>query len=270
MTTAHPLDPHLTALRTDLSSIAVDLRWAYADAWWPTRIDPTAPRQHPLPEVRAAVDPDHVPGRKYDLGVGDDTTRATLAIVTDHLRSIELRTAAALHLTGRHPEQPALHRPSPYSSLEQLDGTIRNIRWRLTAIDDDTAHLTKLERSAIRHQLRHSAGRADQAVRHLAKALGRGDTGGVAHAEPKCRICGIRPQAQRDHQVRQPNGSRRTVKRASQGGRCDTCATYFRRNGNERSRDLDKATVEDALAAARRRRARGEDHADSPLPRATA
>ncbi|MCU1488277.1 MAG: hypothetical protein JWN67_5023 [Actinomycetia bacterium] len=252
----HPLDPHLAALRRDLTTITTDLRWAHTDAWWPTTLDRDAPRATTVVSPIRDTNPDQIPGPKYALGVGDDRTRTALTTVIEHLRSIEIRTAAAVHLTGRHPQQPAVVQPDTHASLEHLDLTIRHISCRLDTLTIDGPHLAHAELAAVRHQLRHAAGRADTAARVLTKALNRGDTRGLAHAEPKCRICGIREQATREHQVKDANGDRRTVKRASRGGRCHTCSNWFLRNGTERPRTLDG--IDDALAAARRRATRHE------------
>lgn len=250
----HPLDPQLTRLRRDLATIADDIRWAYTDAWWPTRPDPTAPTGR-APAIRPPDDnPDNVPGPKHAIGLGDDTTRAALAVTAHDLATIEFRTAAALATIGIT-RQPPVIRPNEHATLHQLERTIAGITTRLDQLREHGANLPPQHRAAPRHQLRRADTAADRAVRRLHTALNRGATEGIAHAEPLCRICNIRPQAMREHQIRTPNGSRTTT-RPSKGGRCDTCSQYFVRNGNERPRELD--TIDDALAAAARRRARGE------------
>jgi hypothetical protein len=261
---AHPLDPHLTQLAADLRRIADDLRWAHADAWWPATHDPLEPSSRSGsrdtdPVDERAADPDHVTASRYDLGMGgDDITRRCVEQVAQQLRLIEFRLAAAIWTANTRAQQPALHKPAGTSPLDELETTITACIWRATAIRDDVAQLGHATRSAVRHHVKLAARSSGRAVRELDTAMSRGETGGVAHAEPKCRICEIRPQAQREHQVRQANGSRATVTRASKGGRCDTCSQYFSRNGNERPRALDQDNVDDALAAAGRRRARGE------------
>lgn len=261
---AHPLDPHLAQLDGDLRRIADDLRWAHADAWWPATHDPLEPSSRNSTrdterDTNKTDDPDHIPARRYDLGMGgDDTTRRCVTLVAVQLRLVEFRLAAGVWTANLRPQQPGLQKPSGTSSLAELETTITACIWRATAVRDDASQLDPPTRSAVRHHVKIAAHASGRAVRELGTALSRGETGGVAHAEPKCRVCDIRPQAQREHQVRQPNGSRATITRASKGGRCDTCSQYFSRNGNERPRALDQDNVDDALAAAGRRRARGE------------
>lgn len=254
---SHPLDPHLSAIREDLVTVADELRWAYSDAWWPTTSDPTAPsRTGADGVVEVSTDPDVVRGPKYALGLGDDTTRAALGEVIGELAHLEVRVAVAVFEAGRRRRQPSLVRPDHLAQLVELDLVVAGIGWRLDALGEDGPGLGRPALKVVRTHLAEGRGHADRCVRRLSKALGRGKAAGVAHAEPRCRICGIRPQAQREGQVRLPNGDRGAGMRPSKGGRCDTCAQWFARNGQERPVGLD--TVDDALAAAARRRGRGE------------
>lgn len=258
----HPLEPHLSRVRADLTQLADDIRWVHSDAYWPTRTDPLEPTR-PTTRTQAVLldraDPDTIDAPKYALGVGgDDTSRDVLAEATAQLQRLEFHLAAAVFNAGRRRRQPGLQRPEGASPRTTIDATLVGCSWRLDALHADADGLGRPQLAAVRHHLRAARNASDRAIRVCARALSRGETTGVAHRERPCRICGVRPQAEREHQVRMPNGSRATVTRPSKGGRCDTCATWFTRNGSERPRDLDSDAVDDALAAAGRRASRGE------------
>jgi hypothetical protein len=252
--TGHKLASPITHLRNDLDHLADDLRWAYNDAWWPTATDPNAPsRRNTTNDDRPRpTSVDHLDAAPYDIGIGDHLSRAALETAITHLATIETRLARAVYEARTRHRQPALNQPGPHSSLPYIEITLIACSWRLTTLDHDTPQLDPRRIAAIRPHLNAARSAADSAVRALGRALNRGDTLGIANAEPKCRICGIRPRAER----RTTNGATR----ASKGGRCDTCAQWHQRNGTERPRNLDRDAVADALDAARRRRTRGEGY----------
>lgn len=221
------------------------------DAWWPTGGGLDKPKGASLARPVDTHDPDHVPGSTYDLGVGDHRSRAAVQESAGRLAVVEARLASAVLDAGVRARQPALVKPTPTSGSDHLVRAVASCRWRTAALAEDGLLVTPAGLRAVRIHLRPAATESARVSRLLGRALGRGSTGGIAHAEPKCRICGIRPRAERSG----PNGTTR----ASEGGRCHTCAQWCQRNrGQERPRSFDEDAVGDALAAAARRRTRGE------------
>lgn len=212
-------------IRRDLALLDDALRWAWNDGHWQTNATPRPPK---APRAAPSIidDPDRVPGPRHDIGIGSHRRRAAYHAAVTHLDAAEKRLTVAAALEG-HPMPRQLAKGH---DLDQALAAISYARRRLDAITSDQRGL-----------VRGAAKELDQAVRLLNDAFAEGEAGDPtthAVAEKPCRICEVRPRADKA------------------GGRCATCASWFHRNGFERPTKLD--AVHDAHAAARRRRQRGE------------
>ena len=212
-------------IRRDLALLDDALRWAWNDGHWQTNATPRPPK---APRAAPSIidDPDRVPGPRHDIGIGSHRRRAAYHAAVTHLDAAEKRLTVAAALEG-HPMPRQLAKGH---DLDQALAAITYNRRRIALITSDQRGL-----------VRGAAKELDQAVRLLNDAFAEGEAGDPtthAVAEDPCKICSIRPRADRA------------------GGRCNTCATWFHRNGYERPTKLD--AVHDAHTAARRRRQRGE------------
>lgn len=247
--------PELIArCRTDLGLLPDLIAWAHADGYNPTN----TPTERPMSvyaglsavddlgdwlpasalAASAPTDPDHVPGPRYDLGLGSHTSRHAYTTAIAHINAAELSIATAwTFTTGRRPNllKPlASHQPG------------RAIR----ACQNSRRRLDDLVLPAYPYATRVLIGRAAANLNTAwttlngAFTIGAADPNTQARAKSEmCVNCGIRERAQRA------------------GGRCHTCKTWRDRHGYERPADkLDSHA--DAIAAQERRAARGEGYGE--------
>jgi hypothetical protein len=222
----------------DLDTLRDALLWAHTDGWWPEAPNPERTSKRPATANVAPdpVDPDQLPGPRYDLGVANHLRRDALRRTTSDLARIEQRLVIAAYLTGAD-RQPVAVAPTAASTPHELDLCVRSCRRCLDLI----ARGAPSKRAD--QLVKQAATAADRAWRTMSKAFDRGPTDGNATAEPMCRTCGIRPRA-----------DRRTE--------CKTCATWRQRNGAQRPKKLDDEHRRQVLAAKARRARRGEGWGD--------
>lgn len=211
-----------------------DAAWLWVDAYWPPRRDRDRPSR-PLPP---GADPDHVPGARLALGVGNDGARAAYnrssVLLADAHR---LAGRAITTFTGRRP--PLNQRPPQgHHYLATVDAVTRRLRW---LVDHDITHADDPAR-ATAHAACTALLEAHAALRSVLRDV---DGTGEPDATRRCTNCG---------DPCTPGRGRRE---------CEKCARYRQRTG--RARTIRRHA--DAYAARDRRRTRGEDHGDSPLPR---
>jgi hypothetical protein len=235
------LTDHLAAILQDIPIIRDDLQWAHAAAHGrPTG----AIRPRRLSDT--PHDPENIPGPRWDTGDGDYASRRAYQTAMTRLNTAETALHTAVSAVEPRRTQPRLTGLHEHSSLPAALGALECIEARAQWL---ARHHTP---PAERH-VRTARGEIDKTVRGLWQALGRGETGGHAHAEEPCRICQIRPRAERVLK----SGD----KGPSKGGRCDTCYQWHVRNpnGKERPTKIDDESVSaEPRRAAARRRARGE------------
>lgn len=237
--------------RTDLTLIAQLIPWAHTDAYNPTN----APTERPISTLAGAgtaldelgnwlpatttpdPDPDHVPGARYDLGLGSHTSRRAYETAVVHIHAAELSIGTAWTFTTSR--NARLLKPLATDPAAKVLRTIDATRLRL----DDLVSPSS-QPYAVRILIGRAADHLDKAWRSLngAFTIGAADPDTQAQADP-CRICEIRAAAERA------------------GGRCHTCKTWRDRNGYERPTKLD--SVHDAVAAQERRLARGEGYGEA-------
>ena len=211
-----------------------DAAWLWIDAYWPPKRDRDRPSR-PLPP---GADPDHIPGERLALGVGNDQsrsayTRAALLAVDAH----RIAGVAVCSITGRQPP-PARRRPARGHDLEQvIDATVRRLRW---LVDHDIAHATDRARLDA-HAAAVALIEAHAALRAVLRDV---DGTGEPEAARRCTNCG---------DPCTPGRGRRE---------CEKCARYRQRTG--RARLIRRHA--DAYAARDRRTERGERYAENPAP----
>ena len=210
----------LERLLTDLREVAELVKWAETEAFVPGRIDPMTPtgRGNPLP----GPDGDVVPGPRWDTGVGSHGCRTALEKAAINMRTVAKRFALSVRVTAE-----------PVQLVKTVEGYVRFVE--------------TFGRYRTPRELADAADAAFSARRTLEAALNPPSPVVEAVGEPVCRICEIRPKAEKA------------------GGRCKTCQVWKNRNGAERPRSLDDAVVKDALEAQARRLGRGEGHGDESL-----
>ena len=237
-------------VRDDSTAVADMLRWAHVLGYSPQRVDRDRPTG---PGVVEDEDPDRVRGDRFDLGVGSHRARTAIVAVAPWVRTAELATFTALRSLGPTDLRRCLARPStdPDTLAAACDGTLAAVKElrRLLVTDE-------LAASRNRPKVRGATKALDRAWKSLSNVFtDRADLPeGVA--VPNCLVCEIRPRAE-DRQGR-----------ATQGGRCETCARFRKRSFDgrqERPRSLDKADAADARVAAERRRERGDGWGDESL-----
>lgn len=234
----------LKRLAADLTALTELFGWAHTDGYWPTGPTSNPGRRHgDTDDDRPAGSrpgmpggADYIPGARGDFGVGSNSSRQAYQAAIRPLRRAELYLVVAA-AGAVHRVYPRHLKDGPHEHRDVLAG--------LTTCRSIVADLTEAEplQPPVRRAIRMAAADADRAWRVLNAAFERGaaDPDTQATGEPACRICGIRPQADR------------------KGGRCSTCHQWKVRNGHERPRKLDQADVKEARKAKARRRARGED-----------
>lgn len=224
----------LAKIRDDLPAIADNLRWAHTHGHYAETRDHDAPtaRVAPPPDDQR---PDHIRAARHDLGIGDHRTRVAYQQALHHLRRAETALRLAVHLTGQAQPRRALGHEHP--TLHDALTAIHRARTRCQLLEHTDTHI---RRADIRRAVRAAAHEVDQAWWKLTGAFQIGAANPDTHAtgEPMCRICEIRPRAEKT------------------GGRCNTCATWRARNKTERPKKLDG--VREAHDAKHRRAARGE------------
>jgi hypothetical protein len=222
---------HAVGLAHQLTS---DARWLYQDAYWPQRKDRDRPSR-PLP---AGTDPDVVPGRLLDLGVGNDTARAKYTeAATKVVEAHRLAGRALTHFGGK-PISEGRRRPARGDEFGLfVDSTVRRLRKLADLGVTHGPDQAKLDTQAACDTLIA----AHAALRSVMRDV---DGTGEAPAERRCKTC---------------------QNTAAEGRtECWRCINYRMRNkGKVRPvpRNLG------AFAARDRRRERGEDHAEAPMPR---
>lgn len=228
----------VTAARKDLDQVLDAILWAHTDGHYRTNATPektpSTGTSRPAPDTD---DPDQVPGARYDLGIGNHRARRAWQTAIELLAQAELRLQIAAYRAAPGAGQPLAVRPRWDSTPAELAATIRGAHRRLDVIAGGAPS------TIADDQLGAAATALDEAWRKL-KSLDGGSTEGHATAEKPCRICAIRPQAEK------------------KGERCHTCAQWFHRNGYERPTKLDEDAVGQARQAQARRRARGEGWGD--------
>lgn len=220
----------------DLGQLEQAIRWAHADAYWPTNADPVR-ANGPTTDDQ---EPDHVPGPRHDIGIGNHRRRQALRAAIGKLREAELHLSVAAAMVGHW--QPRALQQGPLTTARALVA-IRRARRRCVALSrPDGPTVDRLPQT--KRALSIAADCTDKACRILDAAFSEGEAGSTPTAQvATCRICGIRPAAPRDQRT---------------GGRCHTCKTWRTRNGFERPRNLDTDGIAGARAAQARRTARGE------------
>lgn len=231
----------LESLDTDLTEIALNLKWAYFDGYQPTR---------PTDRGTSTNDDgtDVVAGRKFDIGLGNMRSRDAFTTAMRHLGVAEVRIALSMmHLAGTDPHMP-LVKPQHAKDLDTGLKCIELMRVRLARIIwvyQDRSQRMVAHNSWPAEVVGHligancpsSAYAALQACRAaLYAALPQPD-------EPKrlmCAICGMRPASPK-----------------AAGCRCTTCYKYLRRTGGERPTGVERNPNREALRAKARREAAG-------------
>ncbi len=237
--TAEQLTEAITGAIATAPQLIDDAGWIWTDAYWPPGRNPDRP-------TRVAIrrdtdgDPDHVPGERLALGVGNDAaraayTRAAVLVANAH----RLAARAHAHYSGR---RPPVGTPRPPRGRE-LAVMVDSIRRRLRSVLD--AGIATID---------HDDPRLDAHAAAVALV--------AAHAE-------LQGVLRDDGGTKEPGGNRRCSNcgdPCSPGARrleCDKCARYRQRKGKPRA----IRRHEDARRARDRRRERGEDHAENPPPR---
>lgn len=253
-------DEVLDAVRSDVCRIRDEQRWCFFDGFQPKGANP---------DRVAGVHTQDVFGRdieaiqsepvRRDIGVGDARSRRAFLESAWLITFLDLQLVATLTKLG-HTNQPPFLVVSTTSSLQDRDDVLVMASTRVELIAEVWESAPRRWQSKARKPLGaphkgpalltprkdpsesvpSARAAADEAVRILSRALSRGDTGGIATAEPYCWVCKIRPAS------------------AKKGGRCSTCDSWKCRNGAERPAKLDEEEMAAPLAAAARRRARDE------------
>lgn len=221
-----------------------DLLWVTADVDLPPAPNPDRPTRY----RPAGDDPDHVPGERLALGIGNDRARAVLAQTRQQIAdSHRLAVRAVTELHAHHNRPPRRQPPGPPPTPDAMvAGTVRRLRWLLT---DGVTNVDHIRATAWAAAVQLLAAHATlQTV--LRDAAGSNQP----------------PAAWRCYNCQEWCGpERKRVGRAQV--ECANCETYrlrWARKGQPGK--LRPPRHADAHAAKKRRVVRGEDHAASPLP----
>lgn len=241
----------LHGIAHDLHQINDMLRWSITQAWWPTSRAFDAPPGRALPPIDPDQ-PDHIPGPRYALGVGDHSAQQAITTAHRHLRAAESElylTYTLLVLSRTVPARVPVRRLEP----DRIIGLVTELRWLTTTLDRTPPP------TSTKHRVRRARNEIDRAWRTLDAAMGRTEADPHTHAtaaKDRCRVCEIRPV-------------RLTAKgRAKKDGRCETCAKWWQRNGFERPSSLDP--IHEARRAQAARLKRGEGWGDESFSGTTA
>lgn len=236
---AAPTAEQLTETLTHAINLAPQLTddgmWLWIDAYWPPRRDRDRPSR-PLPP---GADPDHIPGERLALGIGRDDvrsawTRSSLLVVDAHRHA----GAAVSAISGRPAPRPRLRPARGHEYRTLVDASARRLRWLL---EHEIARVGDEHLRRDAHAAAVALLEAHAALRTVLRDL---DGTGEPDAARRCSNCGdpCTPGRRRNE--------------------CEKCARYRQRTG--RARLIRRHA--DAYAARDRRRARGEDHAQNPMP----
>lgn len=232
--------------RADLRHLADDLRWAHVNGFFPGNAAP-GPRDTGRPVIVDAdgeeindSDPDLVAAPMWDIGLADHAARRAYQQTARPQTRAELQLAMAVWVTGLRRRQPPLVKPTEQTNLALRLMSIDSMQWRLTTLERDLATVPLLTERRARWNIGQARNALDRCIKIMTPALSRGRANEEATADPQCAICGIRPRADRT------------------AGRCHTCWKWKQRNGYERPTTADDDELGASLAAAARRRARGE------------
>jgi hypothetical protein len=215
-----------------------DAAWLWVDAYWPPGRNPDRPTRVAL-RRNESDNPDHVAGERLALGVGNDAARAAYARAAAHVADAHrLAGRAHAHYSGRKPPVGARRPPQG----PELPVMVDSIRRRLRAVLD--AGIDHLDEDRPRLDA-HAAAVALIAAHAALQDVLR-DDGGTKEpgSSRRCSNCGDPVTPGRRHKE------------------CDKCARYRQRTGRPRA----IRRHEEARRARDRRRERGEDHGDAPLP----
>jgi hypothetical protein len=236
--TAEQLTETLTHAIHIAGRVVDDYEWIRADADLPPGRNPDRPtRLRPSGDG----DPDHVPGERWALGVGNDQARAAYeradVLAQDAHHQATMAVARMHELRGRLPRR--VRRPDRFGFAEVVWSTARRLQWLLddgSATIDDTEARKRAHAAAVQLQQAHAALRA---------VLRDVDGTGEPDAARRCNNCG---------DPCPPGWTRKE---------CDKCRRYRQRTGRPR---LIRRHA-DAYKARDRRKIRGEDHAANPAPK---
>jgi len=256
----------LEGARTDLTEIAKGIRWAWGLAYGIPGKGLDAVRGVSLrtleleDEQRRKKDPDFVPGKTYDLGMGDHAARAALIRTGRFLGDAEHVFARARIFAGWRDWPRFSYEYMQPGDVRDLDNLLFAVRLCARLVGDievsypsanDLAKRKTLKEVAVGHQyLRNAVGGLDRALRRGEEAM---------PLVPECANAGCKNLA-----------SMRVLENGDLGkreaGLCDRCARFKRRNGELPSghrlyRELDRSPWQ----AQNNRRANGLDHGEESL-----
>jgi hypothetical protein len=223
---------HAVTIAADLKA---DARWLWQDAYWPPGRNPDRPTR--LARRNDTGNPDHVPGDRLALGVGNDRGRAAFErsaqLVVDAHR---LAGVAASHLNGRTPPTgpTRLARGEDYGAV--VDNTVRRLRWLRERVTPRWGDRQILDTHAAADLLIEAHAALKAVLRDV-------DGSGELPPQKRCKNC--------------QNAA------ADQRSECWRCINYRMRNKG-RTRPVPRNFG--AFAARDRRRERGEDYGENPLP----
>lgn len=217
--------------------LQADARWLWIESYWPAGRNPDRPTRL-APRRDPGTDVDHVPGERLALGVGNDQARAAFdrsahLLVNAH----RLAGVAVAHLNGRTPPTgpTRLARSDDYWVV--ADNTVRRLCWLRERVNPRWTDRQRLDAQAAADMLieAHAA---------LIGVLRDADGSKELPLQRRCRNC----------------------QNSAADGRteCWRCINYRMRNKG-RLRPVPRNFG--AFAARDRRRERGEDYAENPLPR---
>jgi hypothetical protein len=213
-----------------------DAAWLWVDAYWPPGKDRERPTRVSL-RRNESDSPDHVPGERLALGVGNDAARAAYARAAQHVADAHrLAARAAAHYSGRKPPVGERRPPQGPEMAVMVDSIRRRLRDLLDAGIGDL-HVDRPRLDA------HAAAVALVAAHAVLQGVLRDDGG--SGQEPLSRRCDDCGKVCEDQKRR----------------KCWQCVQRRARGKKPVRRWAE------AHAAKARRVARGEDHGESPLPR---
>ena len=235
--TAEQLTEAISGAVAIAPQLKTDARWLWMEAYWPAGRNPDRPTR--LGPRRDPRDPDHVPGERLALGVGNDGARAAFdraaVLVVDAHR---LAGHALAHYSGRRPPV-GTRRPARGDEFATwTDATVRRLRQLLNLATRPGAP-DEPRRDA------HASAVALVAAHAALQAVMRDvDRSGELPPQKRCKTC----------------------QNAAAEGRteCWRCINYRMRNKG-RTRPVPRNLG--AFAARDRRRERGEDYGENPPPR---